>query len=240
MKMKTREVLRQVPWLGVVLILLVGVIASGAIVYARRPAEETEETVYHTVRFLDSDGTLIEEKQVAHGDAAIPPEMESTADGIVFDGWSKMLYSVGDSADVQPIYRDMREEKNTLYLDAAYGQLGETINAKIWLGGQVCLSGMELTIVYDPEVLEAFTCDPSSPFEVTETSEGSIKLRMAESENCTEAFCVANISYKISDNSSNIAKTKIRLEMKNPKVIRDGGEHGTDGNAVHGIVYPLS
>lgn len=246
MKEETRSALRQVPWLGVGIILLAGVLISAGIVWSRMPEKpqdppaETGGSVC-TVTFVDENGSLLEEQQVPAGGYAVPPALESVNDAVVFRQWNNRLYDVTRSVELAPVYQDLQGEKNVFWLDSQYAQLGEEVQTDLWLGGQVCLSGMELAVTYDPEVLEDFRCDVTgSPFTVAESKKGIITLRLEAEENLTEGISVARISFTVADDRADVARTTVRIEMKDPEMIRSGAVAGTDSNAVHGDIYILS
>lgn len=246
MKQQKKEMLRQVPWIGVGAILLAGVLISVGIVCFRQNttaenATGSETEAVHTLVFLDEEGAVLDEQQVSDGGYAMPPELESVNDSIAFRCWNQSLYRISRSTELTPVYQDLRESENAFYMDAHYVELGRNVELELWLGGEVCLSSIELTLTYDPEVLLDFQCDvEGSPFRVVSSEEGSVTLRLDADENLAEALTVATLRGTVSKARTDLIKTQIHVDMSGPKLLLNGTEKGTDSNAVHGDIYVLS
>ena len=223
--------------MGTIAILLAGVLISGGIVLSR---QEPAGPVY-TLDFLDENGDLLEQVEVPHGGCAIPPELEHVNDSVSFRCWHQRLYNITASTELRPVYQDLRQYQNVFYMDTRYAKLGERVEAELWLGGKIRLSAVELTLLYDPEVLLDFQCDTEgSPFRVTASEPGSVTLCLDSDMNLTEAMTAATIRFVVSKDGDDLEMTKILMEMHNPAMITEGGVSSTDGTTVQGEIYFLS
>lgn len=246
MKGHIRDILRQIPLHAVTVILLTGVLVSAGIVLLRLPEQVDTPTdepsvMTYTLEFVNEKGELLKQQEVAAGGFGIPPQLESLNDGIAFLSWNQYLYGVSRSTELRPVYQDVRLEKNAFYMDAQYAQLGENVEAELWLNGIVALSSVELVLEYDPEVLLELECDVGdSPFVVTAVEPGIVTIKLDEDQNLIEPLTVAVVRFIVNEERADIARTTIRIEMKDPKKVTDGGEMGTDCCAVNGDIYLLS
>lgn len=246
MKKQIRYILQQIPWKGVIVILSAGILISGGMILHAHTKQDqasvaTPDMPIYTVTFLDDRGEILEQQQVPEGGFAVPPAKESPNNGMVFRGWSQKLYDINRSTEVTPVYQDLRNEKNAFYIDSQCAQLGEEVTTDLWLCGNVCLSSIQLSLEYDPNVLLDLKCDTAgSPFTVVSTEPGAVILRLDETQNLTGLITVASICFSINPESDTIAKTRIRIDMEDPAMMKEGGEVGADSCAVHSDIFLLS
>ncbi len=71
-------------------------------IYERTP-------VTYTVRFLDTDGTLLSAQQIAYGSLPVPPDMtgKTSAEGGAFDRWSGAMLAVTEDVDFTAVYEEV-------------------------------------------------------------------------------------------------------------------------------------
>lgn len=234
-----KDILKQVPWKSMIAIVLAGILISGGILIYRQMTKP--ELPKYTVVFKGSQGTVLAQQQVTAGGSAMPPKLQNENDGIVFRGWSKHLYNIQKDFEVTPIYEDLRQSTNAFYMDAVYALPGDEMAVTLWLGGNVQLSGIELTLSYDKDVLQNFRCDvEGSPFQIISTGEDSVILRLDAGENLTGATAVASLHFTVSKDRADVARTTILVGMADPVLTVSGIQVGTGSNAVHGDIYILS
>lgn len=234
-----KDILKQVPWKAVIAILLSGILISGGILIYRQLTKP--ELPKYTVEFTGSQGAVLSQQQVTAGSCAIPPKLQQDNDAIVFRGWSKHLYNIQKDMTVTPVYKDLRQATNAFYMDSAYALPGEEMEMTLWLGGNVRLSGIELTLSYDKDVLQNFRCEAEgSPFRIVATGEDSVTLRLDAGDNLTEATAVATVRFTVSKDRADVARTSILINMADPVLTVSGAQVGTGSNAIHGDIYILS
>ena len=103
------------------------------------------------------------------------------------------------------------------------------------------MSGLELTLSYDSDVLLDFRCDvENSPFQIVSSEKGQVTLRLDSNENLTETMTAATLHFKIAKNRDDVARTTVTVEMKDPIMVVSGAETGTGSTAIHGDIYILS
>ncbi len=246
MEHQSREIINQVPWKCVIGIVLAGVIISLSIILFSifdndHTSDSTSNTPVYTVTFLNHNGEILEEQQVHAGSFVQPPQVASTNDAIVFRGWSQKLYNINRSTEMTPVFQDLRQERNAFYMDSQCVQLGAEVESNLWLGGTVCLSSVQLVLKYDSEVLLEMECNTAgSPFVVVSEEPGTVILELDEEENLTKPVAIADIHFRIAPNREDLASTRIHIEMKDPAMMTERGEAGSNSCAVHGDIYLLS
>ncbi|MBR6109290.1 MAG: leucine-rich repeat protein [Clostridia bacterium] len=125
-----------------------------------------DQKTYHTVTFLDWDGSLIYELSVEEGDAAIAPE-GLEREGYVFVGWDADFSCVIEDLTVTALYE---EETPVLMGDADGNGVIDTTDALLVLRCALHITG-------DPEEILAF-CDMDGNG-IIDTTDALIILRMA-------------------------------------------------------------
>ena len=245
MKSQTCSILQEVPWIGVVSILLAGILVSTMIIFAdpnrNNETISTSDLPIYTLTFVDERGDLLEQQEVHAGGFAVPPKMESYNDGIAFCGWSQKLYDINRSTEMYPVYQNLHQEQNVFYIDSQVAQLGDELEANLFLSGIVRLSSINLILEYDSEVLLDFVCDvEESPFAVLSEEPGKVVLGLKVDRNLAEPLTAAVLRFRIDPERDDIARSRIHIEMKSPAMITEEGEVGTSSRAVHGDIFLLS
>lgn len=128
----------------------------------------TGETIYHTVRFIDYDDTILSIQEVEHGKSAVAPP-NPFREGYTFIGWSVDFSVIVADLDVYAVYTEnyvptIRVEGFTIYADKHADKVvvfgvakGEyTTYAEMVQNGMVFASSSKQFTVYEPGVYTVY------------------------------------------------------------------------------------
>lgn len=110
--------------------------------------------VKHTVTFYSMDGSVMAIEKVQRNGSATPPAEPKMQSGYIFTGWDKDFSCVKGKLDVYPVCTEIDTDTNVIALAGAYGRQEESVVVPVVLTGDVCTCGLDVTVVYDPTVLE--------------------------------------------------------------------------------------
>lgn len=218
-------------WLQITMILLLGVLTSLIVRMVYLDADANLPR--YTVTFAYQDGTVIETKEVSEGKGIYPPEY--MGDGI-FRGWSGRFNQVTADVEVHPILHGISED-NFFYFHSIYVEEGKKFTLDVHLGGRVSLSSGELTVFYDPEVLEYLESDPMDCCEAELVGEGELKLTFSSQEPIREEKLLAKLHFRALE--KNAYSTEVQLQAKNMMIVTAEGEKPADCATINNKVYFL-
>lgn len=163
------------------------------------------------VRFLDYDGSVLQEQTVYTGQAALPP-VAPVRDGYVFAGWSGEFEAVTEPCDITASYVP-QDAKNLFTIAGADAAAGEEITIRVALGGTVQLCGYDMNLFYDTDVLEFVGLDSELSMDVLANhiaDEGRIKFNFGATKNRTKAGNIMDITFRVKECENR--GTALRLE----------------------------
>lgn len=223
-------------WLQIVSILCAGV-ALSILVYSMRPATSTTEEAVtraeYTVTFAQQDGTIIAQKPVKEGSGTFPPKVKTEH---VFRGWSKGFNSVKADIEVHPMIYTIVDE-NLFYFNSIYVQEGTDFILDIMLGGTVSISAAELTVTYDPEVMEYIDAENGNVCGVTMTEPGVLKIQLNSETKITEKTMITQIAFYAKE--KDVYSTEIKLSCKNAHLVEAGAETPVTATTINNKIYYL-
>lgn len=216
-------------WIQIVLIVLAGVIASGAILLS----VQNRNVEKHKVTFAYSDGTVIEEKEVVDGKGVIPPVIENEG---VFRGWSAAINNVENDYEVHPMIYDIVED-NLFYFNSPYVREGKRFTLDVFLGGKVNAKSGELTIEYDSDVLEYKKADCADDVKIEETEVGKLSLTFDKENALSEKCLMSTITFKAK--KADAYSTELVLTAENVKSVENGKEAPAVFATINNEIYFL-
>lgn len=229
--MKKDKVKKRFPlWAQVVSILLVGIIASGAIWMIARD----KKIARHTVTFAYGDGTVIAKKEVKDGQGVFPPSLD--LENAVFRGWDCAINNVTQDIETHPAIYSI-EEDNLFYIDSAYVKEGKKIDLPLMLGGKVNVSSGELTVEYDPEVLTFKKAEKNSLCTVEEKSSGILTVTFSNENVLTQAMKMTSLEFYAK--KKDVYATEITLSGTKVSVVTNGEEAPADFATINNKLYFL-
>ena len=232
------------------LILLMGVAVSGLILVrsgvigGKAPAEGgkpsaqsavEQEKRFHTVRFLNVDGSLIREETVPYGEPVLPPEVQQ--DNAVQTGWDGELFHIVEDMEVTPTFQPLDTVKNAVYMNCVYQPVEDEIVMTITLGGQVDCCGFELEAAYDKELLKLLEAEPLLEGLQTEhkTKNGLLELILPDGEDLRAETELVRLHFKCTKQDS--YSTTIPVLTREIHKRGEAGIGNTDSTAYDGRLY---
>ena len=228
--MKDKEKTRFPLWVQVVSILLVGVLASGAVWMIARDRKIER----HMVTFAYDDGTVIEKKEVRDGQGVFPPKLD--LENTVFRGWNCAINNVTQDIEAHPSLYSIVED-NLFYIESAYVQEGKTVSLPVMLGGWVNVSSGELTVKYDPEVLTFKKAKGSELCAVKESSSGVLTITFSSDDAITQATQLASLVFYAK--KKDVYTTEIVLSGSKVTVAANGKEAPADFATINNEIFFL-
>ena len=165
--------------IALLVFLALAIVLSGAWL-SHRIAENKME---HEVTFYSNDGTVLKVDIVRNGQPANPPAKLQMLYGTIFKAWDADISKITSSIDVNPICECVTEKSNVFAVESAYGKSGGTVVVPVRLCGEVCTAGFDLTINYDPAVLELISVQEDGGVIYSDEKLGEIKLNYVSTDN---------------------------------------------------------
>lgn len=164
----------------------------------------------YQVSFYSDNDTLIKVDEVRRNGSAIPPNSPQITYGKIFKAWDKDFTKVNENMDIYPICEDITKKDNVFAISSAYGKT-DNISVPVSLGGNVCLCGFDITVTYNPQMLnyEGFS-DEDEAVVLNSKEPGTIKINYISTKNTTGDIDICNLKFTAKD--KNIS-CPIKLEV---------------------------
>ncbi len=224
-------------WLQIVLILLGGIILSGAayvVVQNKIEADREAKKPRHTVTFAYQDGTVIDTRQVKEGAGTFPPDF--VTDG-VFQGWSTGFNEVMSDIETHPMVYDIVYDENLFYFDAVYVQEGNQFTIDLKLAGSVYISTAELSLEYDAEVMDYVESSNTGYCTVTKEDDGKLNVKLNSENPLTEGCLLSSITFFAKP--KDVYSTQINLSCISGTLSVDGKETPATVTTINNKIYYL-
>ena len=202
-------------WLQILIIIGIGIIASGVVFFIvlniKGTSEKKEEiengSNKHTVTFAYQDGTVIEKKEVSDGKGVFPPEYKTD---MIFRGWSGAINEITSDKEVHPQFMEIADD-NLFYFNSVYVQEGNDFTIDVKLDGNVKLSSATLSISYDPEVMDFVQSNDEIVCKVSKAKDGELTLLLQSDKPITKATQLSKLTFKTKekDEHSNVCNKRI-------------------------------
>ncbi len=213
--MKTKRILASI---------LAVVVLFGLTACRPAPTEETsvqtEETPKktHTVTYYSDDDTVLKIESVLDHEAAQPPHDPEVSYGYIFERWDADLSDITQDIDVHPVCQDVREKKNVLAIPGVYVKSADTVTVPVRLCGEVCVSGFDMMIQYDPSMLSVLSLKEDGAIVYNTDTPGIIRMNFVSVENTIGDVEICEIEFSVKAESGSIP---ISLEMKDIYACKD-------------------
>lgn len=188
----------------------------------------TSGELIHHVTFVDYDGTLLSAQEVAHRQAATAPENPSRT-GYSFTGWDKNYQDIQEDLVITACYVEESVE-NIFSVSSASGSVGDEITVRVSLSGNVLLSGFDIQLLYDDNILEYVSTDSELSMDILDqhiTEDHYIIFNyLSAGGNRTTGGAISDITFRIKNKN----KTTADLHLLSNSVVYVASEYG--GNPV--------
>ncbi len=216
-------------WAQVVAILLAGVIASGAVYLIVK--DKTAERF--TVTFAESNGEIIEQKEVKKGSGVFPPVL--TNDG-VFRGWSAGFNMVESDIEVHPIFYDIVED-NLFYFDSVYAKEGKSFTLDLYIAGNVNVSSGTIKLTFDPDVMKYKKAQSDDLCEIKEDKAGELTIGFSSKKAITKKTLLGEIMFYAK--RADAYASEIQLSASDVILVANGKEQKADFATINNKIYFL-
>lgn len=163
------------------------------------------------VRFLDYDGRVIS-TILSGGNVRVP--CPPTREGFLFSGWDKPLKSITEDTEVNAQYLT-GDEANIFAVSTENGGVGDSISVTVKLQGTSLLSGFDMRLRYNADLLEFVSLDSQRAFDVTANKvAGSnlIAFNYSSARNVNKTGEILSATFRIKDSNADFAR--VWLEPK--------------------------
>ena len=191
--------------------VLVAAIASTIIVLQHKT---------YTVNFYSDTNRVIKIETVKRGTSAEPPKEPTMTSGRIFTKWDSDFSKVKKNMEVLPEYEEYTGKENVIAMAGAYGKQGEEVFVPLKLCGDVCLSGMDITIEYDADALEfisVFNEDGALVYNGDEA--GKVRINYISAENTEDEVDLCGLKFKIK-----AANGSVQIKTTVEKIVAWDGE----------------
>ena len=226
------------PLLAVVLILCAGIAVSAVILFIAKNKTSSSDMTSdksspnYEVVFLGKSGKVLSKESVKDGAPVFPPTLQENTTGNVFRGWDRDLISIQENIETRPIFQDISQETNALYINTYYTHGGEELSVNLWLAGKVDASEICLYLDFDDAVLSLVDFDGKA--DISKVEGGNYELSLSSDSNMSEGCCLSTMNFKVNDVTH--IYTELVIKPKRIRKFFDGELQGTDATMVNGQI----
>lgn len=225
-------------WLQVLLILLIGVIASIIVLLCINlpklgGSDEKLNDEEYTVTFAYQDGTVIDTKKVKEGFGVFPPSFETDC---VFRGWSSAVNHITSNIEVHPLLYTIVEE-NLFYFDSVYVKEGGKFTLELYVAGNVNFNDCELELEYDAEVMDFIASETSENCSVRKLEEGKLSFTVTSNSTIAEKTKLADLTFLAKE--KDVYSSQVTLASKGATVKTNGKDLPVDSATINNQIYYL-
>lgn len=161
------------------------------------PSIDSANPAQYAVTFYSNDGTVLKIDTVTENTSATPPVAPTMTYGTVFKSWDTDFSNVTKDLEVHPVFEEIKEKPNVLAVQSRYSKKDGTVVVPIQLCGNVCVSGLDITIRYDKDLLnlKAVTEDKGVVF--NDATPGMIKLNYVSTQNTVADVDICNLQFYV-------------------------------------------
>lgn len=200
-----------------------------------------DETATYTVTFYSNDGTMLKIDSVKENSFATPPVAPTMTYGVVFKSWDTVFSKVTKDLEIHPVCEEIKGKPNVLAVQSRYSQKGGMVVVPIQLCGDVCVSGLDITVRYDKELLnlKAVTEDKGVIF--NDATPGIIKLNYVSTQNTVADVDLCYLQFYV-----NATEGEVPITIEINGIYAFGDEGKTDvlfvpeSTVIDGKVYVVS
>ena len=142
---------------------------------------------------------------------------------MVFESWDKDFSEVTKDLEIHPVCEEIKGKPNVLAVQSRYSQQDGTVVVPIQLCGDVCVSGLDVTVRYDKELLslKAVTEDKGVVF--NDATPGIVKLNYVSTQNTVADVDLCYLQFYV-----NAAESEIPITIEINAIYAFEDENKTD------------
>jgi len=219
-----------------ILIISVALVLVATIVFGltMMQSKAKYEVVFHS-----DTGEVLAIETVKRNTTAIPPKSPEMTYGNIFQKWDTDLTNVKRNLDVYPETVTFTDKANVFALSGGYGIKDDTVFIPFVLRGDVCLSGFDVAIKYDKDILQLESVyDVDGAVIYNNETEGTVYLNYTSLENTVADVDICSFKFRIKKETE---KTDIKIKIESICANKDDEVLYTPkSNLINSSVYILS
>ena len=161
------------------------------------PTTVPNDATMYTVTFYSNDGTVLKIDSVNENTSATPPIAPAMTYGTVFKSWDTDFSKVTRDLEIRPICEEVKDKPNVLAVQSRYTKKGGTVVVPIELCGDVCLSGLDITVRYNHEQLNLKSVTEDKAVIFNDETPGVIKLNYVSTKNTIADVEICNLQFYV-------------------------------------------
>ena len=160
-------------------------------------AVDSGNTTKYTVTFYSNDGTVLKIDSISENSSATPPVAPSMTYGTVFKSWDTDFSKVTKDLEIHPVCEEIKDKPNVLAVQSRYAKKDGTVVVPIQLCGNVCVSGLDITVRYNKELLNLKTVTEDKGVIFNDATPGIIKLNYVSFQNTIADVDICNLQFYV-------------------------------------------
>lgn len=165
------------------------------------------ETATYTVTFYSNDGTVLKIDSVKENSFATPPVNPVMTYGMVFKSWDTDFSKVTKDLEIHPVCEETKGKPNVLAVQSRYSKKDGTVVVPIQLCGNVCVSGLDITVRYDKELLKLEVVTEDKDVVFNDATPGIIGLNYVSTQNTVADVDICNLEFCVNAEEGEIPIT---------------------------------
>lgn len=161
----------------------------------------------YAVTFYSDKGTELKIDYVKKNSSATPPNSPAMSNGMIFRSWDTDFSHVTKDLDVHPICEEIKGKPNVIAVQSVYSRNDNTVVVPIQLCGDVCVSGLDITIKYNQEMLELQSVTEDKAVVFNDATPGVIRLNYVSTKNTIADVDVCNLQFLVNSAEGEIPIT---------------------------------
>lgn len=161
----------------------------------------------YTVSFYSNDGTVLKIDSVNENTSATPPVAPLMTYGTVFKSWDTDFSKVTKDLEVHPVCEEIKGKPNVLAVQGRYAKKDGTVVVPIQLCGNVCVSGLDITVRYDKELLKLKAVTEDKGVIYNDATPGIIKMNYVSAQNTVADVDICNLQFYVNATEGEIPVT---------------------------------
>lgn len=192
----------------------------------------------YDVTFYSDTGVVLKVDVVQKHLSATPPNSPKITYGKVFKSWDTDFSDVTNDLDVYPVCEDVKGKTNVIAAQSVYSAKENTLTVPIQLCGNVCVSGLDITIYYDKNSLQLKSVTEDGSVIYNDSTPGVVNLNYVSTENTTADVDLCNLQFLTGTSEGELP---ITIEVKSIYAFEDESKmdemYIPDFTVINGAVY---
>lgn len=161
------------------------------------PTTVPNDASMYTVTFYSNDGTVLKIDSVYENSSATPPVAPAMTYGTVFKSWDTDFSKVTKDLEIRPVCEEVKGKPNVLAVHSRYTTKDGTVVVPIELCGDICVSGLDITVRYNQDQLKLKAVTEDKAVIFNDATPGIIKLNYVSTKNTIADVEICNLQFYV-------------------------------------------